>query len=62
MNLGPAINQGSLNQHGAWTPVTATFTKLSANFIQNEVSITALTEARSVSGHFIACQALRFCQ
>ena len=39
------LRASSLDQHGTWTPTTATFTKVSANSIQSEVSITAATEA-----------------
>lgn len=39
------LRASSLDQHGSWTPTTATFTKVSANSIQSEVSIGALIEA-----------------
>ncbi len=39
------LRASSLDQDGAWTPTTATFTKVSANSIQSEVTIAAANEA-----------------
>lgn len=39
------LRANSLDQASPWTPTTATFTKVSANAIQSEVTISASTEA-----------------